>query len=783
MKEMSKKIHRKMATMLTVCMLTTAIVPLSGYAKVYEEVPISNNSLELPNLATMPNAEVRVWFPENTYEMVIDELKEEKEFNFNVSVDFEKFASPANASPFDWDAEAWGAQIASELGFEATIDESSLWLSDRIGLKVGVSTNPYAIIAKATTPENMKFMEKYRIRVNLKALTDDVTYPELLEIPDVSIDLIISGSGPNRDICIPAENLIWRDKKPGWVGWDQNTLTEEEKDRVKYTAVRLYRDGELQIPNKMVTSRGYFTWFDVRQFFTEPGEYVFQACFIMQNGWDVPEEYWIEESIPYNFVLPDKSVSAPINLTWSSDGTAKWDKSPEEDLIDYGTAQRYLIYLYEKNEESGEYEQLGTFYKGKENKMDVGSALMADKTYKFRVMALGDLTEYANSTLSEFSEEFKLNPVAQEGNALINDLLNSADIKASVEQTTLTEQDKETLKLAVQVYENVAENYAELEEAYREESGKEALSVETGESGVDAEKVTVIGGILNGATGIKFDKPEPEDLNHANVSMYGRKSAVNITLSGEVSGELKYPVLITMPIPPGIDGEDLIIIHVKHDGSVERIKPRINEDGTASFAVTEFSTFFFVDSTSTSGGSSGGSGGSSGGSGGGSASLSGTVTTDSKKGQVHSVKGIITGSGDGYSKWISETTQEGTETRWKLQYADGTFAAGSYVTDEQGNQVKDAAGNLVEQPLWELVDGAWYAFGTDGYVKTGLIFDPALNGWFYVDVNAGMRTGWQQIDGKWHYFNPSPDGIQGKMAVSITVDGYMIDENGVWIQH
>lgn len=781
MKGMSKKIYRKLATMLSVCMLITAIVPLSGYAKVYDEVPISNDSLELPNLATLPNAEVKVRFPENTYEIAIEELKKEKEFNFNVSVDVEELASPANASPSDWDAEAWGAQIASELDFEVTIDESSQQLSDRIGLKVGVSTNPYAIIVKATTPENMKIMEKYRIRVNLKALTDDVTYPKLAEISDVSIDLVISGSDSNREICIPAENLIWGDKKPGWASWDQNTLTEEEKDRVKYTAVRVYRDGELQTPGKMTTSRGYFTWYDVRQFFTESGEYTFQACFIMQNKWDVPNDYWIEESIPYDFVLPDKSVSAPSNLTWSSDGTAKWDKAPEEDFVDYGTAQRYIIYLYEKNEESGEYKQLGTFYKAKENRMDVSSALMADKTYKFRVMALGDLTEYANSTLSEFSEEFELNPVAQEGNALIDNLLNSADIKASVEQTILTEQDKGTLKLAVQAYGNVAENYAELEETYREEAGKDALSVETGESGVDAEKVTVVGGILNGATGIKFEKPASADLNNANVSKYGRKSAVNITLSGEVSGDLNYPVLITMPIPSGIDAEDLLIIHVKHDGSVERIKPRINDDGTASFAVTEFSTFFFVDSTSTSGGGSGGSGGSSGGSGGGRSTTSGTVTTDSKKGQVHSITGIITGSGDGYSKWISETLQEGTETRWKLQYADGTFAAGFYVTDEQGNPVKDAAGNLVEQPLWEMVNGAWYAFGADGYVKTGRIFDPALNGWFYVDVNTGMKTGWQQIDGKWYYFNQASDGTKGIMYTSRTTpDGYNVKEDGSW---
>lgn len=65
-----------------------------------------------------------------------------------------------------------------------------------------------------------------------------------------------------------------------------------------------------------------------------------------------------------------QSVSAPSNLTWSSDGTVKWDKAPEEDLVDYGASQRYIIYLYGKNEESGEYKQVGTFYKAKQKRIE-----------------------------------------------------------------------------------------------------------------------------------------------------------------------------------------------------------------------------------------------------------------------------------------------------------------------------------------------------------------------------------------------------------------------------
>lgn len=152
----------------------------------------------------------------------------------------------------------------------------------------------------------------------------------------------------------------------------------------------------------------------------------------------------------------------------------------------------------------------------------------------------------------------------------------------------------------------------------------------------------------------------------------------------------------------------------------------------------------------------------------------GTVTTDPKKGQMNSVTGIITGSGSGQSAWTQD------ENGWRLHYADGTWAAGSYVTDAQGNLVKDEAGNPIEQITWELINGAWYAFGVDGTLRTGFVYDYALAGWFYVDVNAGMKTGWCQINGAWYYFNPISDGTRGKMAVNTMIDGYFVDEHGIW---
>ena len=167
--------------------------------------------------------------------------------------------------------------------------------------------------------------------------------------------------------------------------------------------------------------------------------------------------------------------------------------------------------------------------------------------------------------------------------------------------------------------------------------------------------------------------------------------------------------------------------------------------------------------SSSSGSSKGGSGGSS------SSSQSGTTTKDPVKGYVNSVSGIVTGSGSGYSSWVSDNTG------WWLKYADGSYAKGSITTD--------AAGKQIEIQHWEFINGKWFAFGASGYIMTSWIYDPEYKNWFYIDVNRGMLTGWQLLNNKWYYFNPVSDGTRGRLFVnSTTPDGYKVGADGAWIQ-
>lgn len=169
-----------------------------------------------------------------------------------------------------------------------------------------------------------------------------------------------------------------------------------------------------------------------------------------------------------------------------------------------------------------------------------------------------------------------------------------------------------------------------------------------------------------------------------------------------------------------------------------------------------------------SGGSSGGGGGSSSGGSGGFGGSSGSAGGSGPAGNM----GIITGanqvSGDGLCHWMLDSIG------WRLQYPDGSYA--------KGTSVVDSLGHIQETYLWLLINGAWYAFGSDGYAESGFFQDAGYGGsWFYVDINSGMKTGWQMVNGIWRYFNPVSDGRQGAMVTaSRTPDGYYVKENGEW---
>lgn len=147
---------------------------------------------------------------------------------------------------------------------------------------------------------------------------------------------------------------------------------------------------------------------------------------------------------------------------------------------------------------------------------------------------------------------------------------------------------------------------------------------------------------------------------------------------------------------------------------------------------------------------------------------SGATRQDPVKGRTNSTIGILTGTAnstanDGKSHWMQD------EHGWWLRFADSSYPK----AEKRGTNGIAYA--------WEQVNGNWWAFDESGYIKTGWMRDEDYNGWFYLDPEHGMQTGWVLIDGKWCYFHPTSDGRKGILYVGrLTPDGYYVDENGVW---
>lgn len=178
---------------------------------------------------------------------------------------------------------------------------------------------------------------------------------------------------------------------------------------------------------------------------------------------------------------------------------------------------------------------------------------------------------------------------------------------------------------------------------------------------------------------------------------------------------------------------------------------------------------------------------------------SGSDDSDNSGGSGSTKNPVATNFGKNVSNnSSSEKDAQGTWKRdnkgWWFEFKDGTYPAGEKISDQNGEKLG-----------WIQKDGKWWAFGSDGYLKTGWVFDGASgkwyllnekNGmqigwhydesgrfWYYLDpVSGAMLTGWQLINGKWYYFSKTSGAVPlGSMYREIrTPDGYYVDKDGAW---
>lgn len=110
------------------------------------------------------------------------------------------------------------------------------------------------------------------------------------------------------------------------------------------------------------------------------------------------------------------------------------------------------------------------------------------------------------------------------------------------------------------------------------------------------EEVTVTGAVMNvqnTSSPVTLTVDAPHEAGNYADSQYSSAVKFSMTLGNAIE-PLEVPVMVTLPVPAGIEPDALVILHELSDGSVDRVEYTLSvEDGQtfASFVVTEFSDF------------------------------------------------------------------------------------------------------------------------------------------------------------------------------------------------
>lgn len=77
---------------------------------------------------------------------------------------------------------------------------------------------------------------------------------------------------------------------------------------------------------------------------------------------------------------------------------------------------------------------------------------------------------------------------------------------------------------------------------------------------------------------------------------------------------------------------------------------------------------------------------------------------------------------------------------------------------------------------WLKNNGQWYFLDKEGIMQTSWV--KYKSNWYYLNESGVMQTGWiKDKDGKWYYLYSN-----GVMAQDTVIDGYVLNESGVWIK-
>ena len=135
-----------------------------------------------------------------------------------------------------------------------------------------------------------------------------------------------------------------------------------------------------------------------------------------------------------------------------------------------------------------------------------------------------------------------------------------------------------------------------------------------------------------------------------------------------------------------------------------------------------------------------------------------------------------------YAKWTKNDDPK-PDPKPTPVYNDSKEEREPLFTGTWNNPVTRGSWSQDQNGVWHYTSSETFrytwAYILNPYAKAG----QHTSDWFWFDRQGNMLTGWQFINGKWYYLNPTKDGTLGACQLGgVTPDGWTVDESGAWIE-
>ncbi|MBR1854086.1 MAG: hypothetical protein IJ794_13250 [Lachnospiraceae bacterium] len=385
---------------------------------------------------------------------------------------------------------------------------------------------------------------------------------------------------------------VWDSETPGIFSWKAMDSRELFYKRV------IYRDGrqDSSLMSSIPIAGEKERREDKRYCFSQSGVYTVKV-FAYETDEFTDSVAESEASDEFVYTLPDVKMETPTNIRWSKEGNDYYvNCDPIENVSDY----QFTLY------EDGKWVTSVHTSMNSSRFFSRNYITDADQhVYTFTVEAFpADILKYAPSDVSVISEALSDSLLGTEAKEVLQsiDTAETDSTKIVVNVQTVKDLDNSDLQEAMQTNAQARENLAKLESSYAQAKGIEEKAPSSSVPSIAADQIKVVGAALNVDSGsVQLQLREADSSDNATINTAQYKSVLAFRMDVEnsegrdYSKELDVPVNITLPVPEGMNANNLKILHYGADGSVETIEPSINGDGTVMFTITHFSLFAFVD--------------------------------------------------------------------------------------------------------------------------------------------------------------------------------------------